>query len=96
MLEKIPKNNDEEFEKYVIDERDKTSLNISIEEDGSFRISGGLIDNMRRGIVLNDMESFAYFQRRLKQDGILDLLRNKGAKDGDTIKIKDIEFVYTD
>ena len=96
MLEKIPKNNDEEFEKYVIDERDKTSLNISIEEDGSFRISGGLIDNMIRGIVLNDMESFAYFQRRLKQDGILDLLRNKGAKDGDTIKIKDIEFVYTD
>ena len=42
------------------------------------------------------MESFAYFQRRLKQDGILDKLHEAGAVDGDTIRIKEVEFVLTD
>ena len=96
ILEKTPKQTDEPVETFVIDERDKTSLEIEIEDDGAFRVSGGLIDNMIRGIVLSDMDSFAYFQRRLKQDGILDKLREKGAKDGDTIRIKDVEFVFTD
>ena len=96
LLEKYPKEKRETEQTFVIDERDKTSLEITREDDGSFRVSGGLIDNMIRGIVLNDMESFAYFQRRLKEDGILDKLREKGAKDGDTIKIKEVEFIFTD
>ena len=96
ILQKIPKQKNEHVETFVIDERDKTSLEITREEDGAFRVSGGLIDNMIRGIVLSDMESFAYFQRRLEQDGILEKLREKGAKDGDTIRIKDVEFIFTD
>ena len=96
MLEKMPKTKQESVETFIIDERDKTSLEITVEEDGAFRVSGGLIDNMVRGIVLDDMESFAYFQRRLKQDGIIDKLKEKGAKDGDTIRIKEVEFVFTD
>ena len=96
MLEKLPKTKQESVETFIIDERDKTSLEITVEEDGAFRVSGGLIDNMVRGIVLDDMESFAYFQRRLKQDGIIDKLKEKGAKDGDTIRIKEVEFVFTD
>ena len=95
-LQKIPKEKTEQVETFVIDERDKTSLEITREEDGAFRVSGGLIDNMIRGIVLSDMESFAYFQRRLEQDGILEKLRENGAKDGDTIRIKDVEFIFTD
>ena len=96
ILQKIPKEKTGQVETFVIDERDKTSLEITREEDGAFRVSGGLIDNMIRGIVLSDMESFAYFQRRLEQDGILEKLREKGAKDGDTIRIKDVEFIFTD
>ena len=96
ILQKIPKEKTGQVETFVIDERDKTSLEITREEDGAFRVSGGLIDNMIRGIVLSDMESFAYFQRRLEQDGILEKLRENGAKDGDTIRIKDVEFIFTD
>lgn len=95
-LEKLPKSKPIEVEQFELDARDKTSLEITVEEDGAYRISGGLIDNIIRGVVLDDMESFAYFQRRLKQDGILDKLHEAGAKDGDTVRIKEIEFVLTD
>ena len=95
-LEKIPKSKPIEVEEFELDARDKTSLQITQEEDGAFRVSGGLIDNMVRGVILDDMESFAYFQRRLIQDGILDKLHEAGAKDGDTIRIKEVEFVMTD
>lgn len=95
-LEKLPKSKPIEVEEFELDARDKTSLEIIKEEDGGYRISGGLIDSLIRGVVLDDMESFAYFQRRLKQDGILDKLHEAGAVDGDTIRIKEVEFVLTD
>lgn len=95
-LEKLPKTKPVVVENYELDLRDKTSLEIVKEEEGVFRVFGGLIDNLVRGVVLEDMESFAYFQRRLKQDGILEKLKQFGAVDGDTIKIKEVEFVLTD
>lgn len=96
MLEKIPKTKETEIETFALDERDKTSVEITKEDEHTYRVSGGLIDEISRGIILSDMHSFAYFQKRLKQDGILDKLYEAGAVDGDTIKIKDAEFVMTD
>ena len=95
-IKDIPKSLPMEVELDELDKRDTTSLFVEIEEDGAFRVEGGLIDNLIRGIVLDDMESFAYFQKRLKQDGIIDLLKEHGAKDGDTIRIKEIEFDFID
>ena len=51
---------------------------------------------MSRGIILSDPESFAYFQRRLKQNGIIDKLLEKGLKEGDTVKIGTYEFEYVE
>ena len=95
-IKDIPKSLPMEVELDELDKRDTTSLFVEIEEDGAFRVEGGLIDNLIRGIVLDDMESFAYFQKRLKQDGIIVLLKEHGAKDGDTIRIKEIEFDFID
>ena len=44
--------------------------------------------------MLSDYNSFAYFQMRLKRDGIIEKLKAEGLKQGDTVKIKDIDFVY--
>jgi GTP-binding protein len=96
MLEKIPKPKAEEIEEFKIDERDTTSIEITKEVSDIYRVSGGLIEEISRGVILSDMHSFAYFQKRLKQDGILDRLREAGAVDGDTIKIKDAEFIMGD
>ncbi len=96
MLTKIPKPKATEVEQVEIDERDKTSVKIIKEEDNVYRVVGGLIEEISRGIILSDMASFAYFQKRLKQDGIIDKLHEAGAVSGDTIKIKDAEFTMED
>lgn len=95
-LKKIPKPEPLVVEQERLDERDTTSLYVRRFDDGSFEVYGGLIDKLIRGVVLSDPTSFAYFQKRLKEDGILDLLREHGAKEGDTIHIKDVEFEYID
>ncbi|MBQ8430391.1 MAG: GTPase ObgE [Clostridia bacterium] len=64
---------------------DITSLEIEKEDEHTYRVSGGYINNLTRGIVFTDTASNGYFQYRLEKDGIIDKIREKGAKNGDTI-----------
>jgi len=95
-LEKIPKTQNVEIEEQEFDKKDKTSIEIVKSDNGSFTVSGGYVDQLIRGIVLSDYNSFSYFQLRLKRDGIIDKLKEKGLKNGDTVKIKDISFDYVE
>lgn len=80
----------------LLDAKDDKTIKITIDETGAFVVEGGKIDNLVRGIVLNDTQSFAYFQKRLKSDGIIDEMKKMGLKDGDEVKIKTISFVYVE
>lgn len=95
-LEKTPKAKPLEIELENFDYRDKSSVEILKISENQYEIVGGYIDNLIRGVVLSDYTSFSYFQKRLKEDGIIDLLKEKGLKDGDTVHIKDISFDYFD
>ena len=83
-------------EEYNFDVKDTTSIEITRDDSGAFEVTGGYIDNLIRSVVLSDYESNAFFQKRLKDDGILDKLREKGAKEGDTVRIGNIEFEFVD
>ena len=72
------------------------SIIIQRDDEGAFVVSGGKIDNFIRGVVLSDTRSFAYFQNRLQEMGIIDMLKEKGLKDGDIVKIKDVVFEYNE
>ena len=93
-LKDIPKPLPTEIEMFDFDKKDKTSIEIEVNDDGSYQVLGGYIENLIRGIVLSDEVSFAYFQKKLKESGIIDALKEKGLEDGDTVHIKDIEFEY--
>lgn len=95
-LSLIPKKEPVKVEVFDFDQKDISSLEITRDEEGVFVVSGGKIDNFIRGVVLSDTRSFAYFQRRLLDMGIIDLLKEKGLKTGDTVKIKDVVFEYTE
>lgn len=41
-----------------------------------------------------DYESLQYFQRVLKESGIISALQKNGVRDGDTVRVYDIEFDY--
>lgn len=92
VLKDLPKESLYDDANFVLDERDTTSLEIVKINQGVYEVKGGMIDELVRGIVLDDMQSFAYFQKRLEADGILDKLREAGAEDGDEVRIKDIVF----
>lgn len=94
-LSKIPKKPPVKVEKFDFDMPDISSIEITREND-TFIVAGGKIDNFIRGIVLDDPRSFAYFQTRLQEMGIIDLLKQKGLKNGQFVRIKDIEFEYVE
>ena len=93
-LSKLPPKPPIEIEKFDFDVKDNDSINISRDDEGAFVLSGGKIDNFIRGVVLSDTRSFAYFQNRLQEMGIIDMMKAKGLKNGNIVKIKDIVFEY--
>ena len=95
-LSKIPAKAPIEVEEYNFDKKDVSSVQITREDDGTFVVSGGKIDNFIRGVVLSDFFSFSYFQTKLQEMGIIDMLKERGLKNGDTVQIKDIVFEYVE
>ena len=95
-ISKLPNKQLEINEVFELDKRDYTNFEVTRDDTGTFIVSGGLIEKMSRGIILSDPESFAYFQRRLKQNGIIDKLIERGLKEGDTVRIGEYEFEYVE
>ena len=91
-LKTLPKIEPEPIEEFDFDKNDELSYTITRDDDGSFVVEGSLIDNIVRGINLNDYESFSYFNKRIKEEGIEDALYERGAKIGDTIHLGGVEF----
>mgnify|MGYP001114189988 CR=1 FL=1 len=47
-----------------------------------------------RNVALNDPDSMAYFQKILREKGVISRLKEMGIKENDTISIGDVEFEY--
>ena len=86
------------METVVFDENrnDSTSYIVTVDEDGIYEVHGGLINMLIRNVVLDDYESFRYFQKTLKDRGVIKALVNSGCKEGDTVRIGDIEFDFVE
>lgn len=92
-LGKLPKQEPILPECFEIDKKDNTQYQI-VKMGNTFEVSGDKIDMIIRGVNLDDPESFAYFQHRLENEGIMDSLRAQGLKDGDYIRVDSFEFEY--
>ena len=79
-----------------IDVRDVTSINIEMVAPHTYRVSGGYIDELQRGIVFTDTASLGYFMSKIKEKGIFDMLKEKGAVEGDTVLFGDQQFEMVD
>ena len=47
-------------------------------------------------VLIDNYDSFKYFQKQLKDRGVIKALKKAGVKDGDLIRIMDIEFDYVE
>lgn len=93
-LNELPKIQEYVIEEVDIDRKDKKEYSVKISEDGVFVVSGNLIDDIIKGVNINDFASNAYFQKRLKDEGIIEKLLEMGLQEGDSVKIAEIEFEY--
>lgn len=75
--------------------RKSGNLGFEIYMDGDvFVIVGDLVDMLCRNVVLNDPDSMAYFQKILREKGVISKLKEMGMKENDTVSIGDVEFEY--
>lgn len=97
VLKTLPKEDLIEIEEkkvYTLKENEKE---FSIEVlNGEFIVTGPAIERLMGRINIGDNESMAYFERNLNDLGINDALREKGVKEGDTVKFLDWEFEWFD
>ncbi len=94
-LETIPVPERIEVEQVAIDKKDRSYKIVKVCE-GLYEVTGNLIDEITRRVVLDDYTSNAYFQKQIREEGIIDELKKKGLKDGDTVRLNGIELEYTE
>lgn len=95
-LEKLPKIERMEIEEENIDKRNLKEFKVAKISDGIFEVSGELVFEIMKRVNLDDMTSNAYFQKRIKNDGIIDALKEIGMQEGDLIRIGDYELEYVE
>ena len=66
------------------------------DESGAFVIEGKQLYKIFDSTNFNDMESLRYFYKYIRDHGAIDELKEIGLKDGDTVRIKDYEFIFED
>ncbi|MEG1394223.1 MAG: GTPase ObgE [Clostridia bacterium] len=96
MLKDLPKCEPIPIDFVKTDDKDTTSYMITIDDSGVYEVEGGLIDTLSRNVVLDDYESFRFFQKVLKDKGVIRALVKNGVKEGDTVRIADIEFDFVE
>lgn len=85
------------FEKeFEIDYPDDVTLPFTVnkEKEGLYLVEGPRIEKMLGYTNLDSEKGFAFFQKFLKDTGILKQLEDQGIQDGDTVKLYELEFDY--
>jgi len=72
----------------------KEAILVTKEAEGIFRIEGDRIDRMLGYTNIEDEKGFLFFQKFLKEQGILEELEALGIEEGDTVKMYYLEFDY--
>lgn len=96
ILETLPEPKPLEYTPVSLDKEVEETFEIEELEEDVFEVTGGLVEILSRKVNLDDYDSFRYFQRVLKDNGVIAELRKHGAKDGSTVIVGDIEFDFVD
>ena len=77
-------------------ESDADGFNITRESDGAFILSGYAIERMFKMTDFSREDSIRRFARQMRGMGIDDALRERGAENGDTVRLLEFEFEFMD
>ena len=75
----------------------ETGVGFAIEvRDGVYFVSGREMDRLIDSVNFDNEESLNWFHRSLRRLGVIDALRERGAKEGDSVVIGEMEFDFID
>ncbi len=95
VLKEMPKDTKIFEKEYDVDYSDDADLPYTVEKQGElFVVEGPRIEKMLGYTNLDSEKGFDFFQKFLKEAGILAKLEDLGIKDGDTVKMYGHEFDY--
>ena len=72
----------------------KEEININKITEGKYEVSGEFINRMLGYTNLDTEKGFTHFQKFFYEHGIIDRLKAMGLKEGDTVKVADIEYEF--
>lgn len=75
-------------------EKDQKDFYITRDPDGAFVVQGEKVEKLFKMTDFTRDESVRRFSRQLRGMGVDEALRERGAKDGDTVRILDFEFEF--
>ena len=93
MLATLPPIVHYEAETVLEEVRDPNGFTVNRTGD-VFVVEGGSIDRLVESVNFEDEESLAWFHRSLRRMHVIDELRARGAKEGSTVRIQDMEFDF--
>ena len=67
---------------------------VEKDEEGMIVVEGPRIEKMLGYTNLDSEKGFEFFQKFLKQNGILEQLEELGIEDGDTVRMYGLQFDY--
>lgn len=91
-----PLEEDETVHRVVYKYEEESPFIITRESDGSFVLSGDRVERLFKMTDFSRDASVRRFARQLRSLGVDDALRDKGAEDGDTVRLLDYEFEFID
>ncbi len=83
----------EELPLSALEPKDKRAFTVTV-QDGVYLVDADWLAPVLGSVNMDDYESLQYFQRVLRNSGIIDKLDEMGIQDGDTVSILDFEFDY--
>lgn len=93
-LDPTPTFYEAEIDPMAMTEKENLPYTVEIDEEGRYVVEGPRIEKMLGYTNLDSEKGFEFFQKFLKNNGILKDLEEAGIEDGDTVKMYGLEFDY--
>ena len=97
LLATLPKEEPQpEWKANVTGDSQNEEFTISRDDSGAFIVEGKNIERLVAMTRFNDEEGLRRFHNILRRNGLDDALRARGVKEGDTVRIRDMEFEFSE
>ena len=85
-----------EPEGFVVLRPEETGFSVAREGDGAYRVHGKVAERVVAMADLTNAEAIAYVHERFRRMGVERALERAGAREGDVVRIGDIELEYVE